>query len=183
MGAIVKGFERSNPLFSLCGLNCGLCSMRLGGHCSGCGYGNQSCRIARCSIEHGKPEYCFLCNEYPCPKYDGIDEYDSFITHKNQKSDLTKAQSIGIDAYNCEQTEKAKLLNILLSDYNAGREKTLYCLAVNLLEAHDIKAVLEKAEADLNPDGLSLKEKATYVSDLLRKTAKTKSIELKLRKK
>lgn len=41
----MKGFERKNQLFSLCGLNCGLCPMLLGNYCGGCGNGNQSCRI------------------------------------------------------------------------------------------------------------------------------------------
>ena len=50
----MKGFERKNQLFSLCGLNCGLCPMFLGKHCGGCGNGNQSCGIAKCSLEHGK---------------------------------------------------------------------------------------------------------------------------------
>ena len=46
----MKGFERKNQLFSLCGLNCGLCPMRLGNYCGGCGNGNQSCGIAKCSL-------------------------------------------------------------------------------------------------------------------------------------
>ncbi|MDI2891163.1 DUF3795 domain-containing protein, partial [Clostridioides difficile] len=33
----MKGFERKNQLFSLCGLNCGLCPMLLGNYCGGCG--------------------------------------------------------------------------------------------------------------------------------------------------
>ena len=41
----MKGFERKNQLFSLCGLNCGLCPMRLGNYCGGCGNGNQSCEL------------------------------------------------------------------------------------------------------------------------------------------
>ena len=51
----MKGFNRKNQLFSLCGLNCGLCPMFLSKHCPGCGggEGNQSCKIARCSMEHG----------------------------------------------------------------------------------------------------------------------------------
>ena len=34
----MKGFTRDNPYFSLCGLNCKLCSMNLAGHCGGCVY-------------------------------------------------------------------------------------------------------------------------------------------------
>ena len=81
----MKGFKRENQLLSLCGLNCGLCPMFLGNHCGGCGNGNQSCKIARCSIEHGGIEYCFECSEYQCETYQHIDEFDSFITHRRQK--------------------------------------------------------------------------------------------------
>ena len=92
----MKGFERENKLFSLCGLNCGLCPMFIGKYCGGCGHGNQSCVIAKCSLKHGEIEYCFECENYPCEKYQCIDEYDSFITHKRQKTDLDKAQRIGV---------------------------------------------------------------------------------------
>ena len=81
----MKGFERSNQLLSLCGLNCGLCPMLLGNHCGGCGNGNQSCKIAKCSLEHGKIEYCYECNNYPCEKHKHIDEYDS-LSHTSGKS-------------------------------------------------------------------------------------------------
>ncbi len=177
----MKNFNRQNPLFSLCGLNCGLCSMKLGGYCPGCGQGNKPCKAARCSIEHNV-EYCFQCNEYPCPIYDHADESDSFITHRNQMTDMEKAKQIGMEAYNVEQTEKVELLNVLLSEYNSGREKTLYCLAVNLLEVDEIKNVLEKGSDYSELTDMSLKEKAVYVSNYIRQLAQKKNIELKLRK-
>lgn len=93
----MKGFERKNQLFSLCGLNCRLCPMLLGNYCGGCGNGNQSCRIAKCSLEHGQIEYCYECRQYPCEKYQHIDDYDSFITHKRRKADLERAKNIGIE--------------------------------------------------------------------------------------
>ena len=98
----MKGFNRQNQLFSLCGLNCGLCPMFLNKSCPGCGggEGNQSCKIARCSMEHGGVEYCFQCSEYPCEKYDHIDDFDSFITHRRRKADLEKARQSGMEAYN-----------------------------------------------------------------------------------
>lgn len=114
----MKGFVRNNKYFSLCGLNCGLCPMNLSGHCSGCGVDNQSCKLARCSMEHGSIEYCFQCPEFPCQKYKHIADYDSFITHQNQMADIEKAQRIGIDAYNSEQIEKQQILDLLLSNYN-----------------------------------------------------------------
>ena len=103
---MMKGFERKSQLLSLCGLNCGLCPMFLGSYCGGCGNGNQSCRIARCSLAHGGIEYCYECGSYPCEQYRHIDEYDSFITHQRQKSDLERAQHVGIERYHLEQRER-----------------------------------------------------------------------------
>jgi len=98
-------------------------------------------------------------------------------------TDMEKAKQIGIEAYNAEQAEKVKLLNVLLSDYNSGREKTLYCLAVNLFAVDEIKSVLEKASEYTAFADISLKEKAVYVSNLLRQLAQQKNVELKLRKR
>ena len=181
----MKGFERSNQLFSLCGLNCGLCSMHLGGHCPGCGggSGNQSCKIARCSLEHGKIEYCCECGEYPCSHYELIDSFDSFITHRHQKEDLRKAMRIGIENYNAEQKEKAEILRILLSDYNDGRRKSFYCAAVNLLDLTDIKNIMKQITENGTSAGLTVKERCSYAAGLFERTAREKNIELKLRKK
>ena len=142
----MKGFQRNNPYFSLCGLNCKLCPMNLSGHCGGCGFGNQSCFIARCSLAHGGVAYCFECPEYPCARYDRIDEYDSFITHRHQKSDMEKMRQIGEDAYNAEQLEKRAILDKLLSEHNDGRRKTLYCTAVNLMELEDLRRIMEQID-------------------------------------
>ena len=177
----MKGFNRENPLFSLCGLNCGLCSMHLSGHCGGCGFGNQSCSLARCSLEHGPVEYCFQCGKYPCDKYERIDEYDSFITHQRQKSDLQKAQQIGIENYNAEQVKKAGILTHLLNQYNDGRKKSLFCLAVNLLELDALTAIIQQADAMTSE--MSIKEKAAFISALLQQCADRNNIELQLKRK
>ncbi len=44
-----EAFNRTDGLFSLCGLNCGLCPMQIRGDCSGCFNGStcyRSCPIA-----------------------------------------------------------------------------------------------------------------------------------------
>ena len=88
----MKGFTRECTKFSLCGLNCALCSMRVGGYCPGCGggEGNQSCRMARCSLEHGGLQFCRDCAEYPCGLYAGFDESDSFVPHSSRERDLAQ---------------------------------------------------------------------------------------------
>ena len=97
----MKGFTRNETRFSLCGLNCGLCSMHLGGYCPGCGggAGNQSCAIARCSLDHGSVPFCWECPEYPCAHYEGFDDADSFVPHRNRKQDIAQVQALGLEAY------------------------------------------------------------------------------------
>ena len=49
-----------------------------------------------------------------------MDDYDSFITHRNQKRDLEKLLTIGEEAYIEEQKEKRQILDRLSADYNDG---------------------------------------------------------------
>lgn len=179
----MKGFERKNQLFSLCGLNCGLCPMLLGNHCGGCGNGNQSCKIARCSLEHGKIEYCYECNQYPCEKYQRTDEYDIFITSRRRKTDLERAENIGIEQYNLEQQEKVQILSYLLSNYNDGHRKNFFCVAVNLLELPEIREALMQIQSNDGLPSLPFKEQCQYVAEVFQKIADRKNIKLKLIKK
>lgn len=181
----MKDFERNNQFLSLCGLNCVLCPMFIGKNCPGCGggEGNQSCKITRCSMEHGRIEYCFQCGDYPCEKFSHIDDFDSFITHRNQKADLEKAKQIGIEKYNEEQKEKMRILEHLLSEYNDGRKKTLFCAAVNLFGLSDLKHLLAQLESYCESAGCTIKEKSTFASKLTKEIASQRGIELALRKK
>lgn len=179
----MNGFTRKDQLLSLCGLNCGLCTMRLGGHCGGCGNGNQTCPIARCSLAHGGVNYCFACGQYPCERCQGDEEYDVFITRQRRKADLEKAREIGVEAYNEEQRKKVTILETLLSRYNDGRRKTFFSVAVNLLELPELEQSLARIEEwDTQPDR-SLKERSAYAVSVLTEIAEKHGLELKLRKK
>lgn len=179
----MKNFTRKNQLFSLCGLNCGLCPMYLGKHCGGCGNGNQSCKIARCSLDHGKIEYCYECENYICERYNGIDEFDSFITHKNQIADLEKAKIMGIKQYNNEQLEKIEILNTLLNQYNDGRKKTFYCVAVNILDLSELRELMSQISQEKTFETLNEIEKCNYVYELFQSMSKELNIDFKLRRK
>lgn len=181
----MKNFHRSDLLFSLCGLNCGLCPMNLGGYCPGCGGGpgNQPCAIARCRRDHGGVEYCWQCADYPCPTYGREDQYDSFITHRGRLRDLERCRTIGPQAYQAEQREKIALLRELLAHYNDGRKKTLFCAAVNLLDLAALGRVTARLRADALPDAVPLKERAARAAALLQAEAETAGVSLKLRRK
>ncbi len=179
----MKDYRRQYPLFSLCGLNCGLCPMFIGKYCPGCGGGpgNQPCAIVRCSCKRDGIEYCYQCTEYPCDKYEGIDAYDSFITHRNQLKDFEKVRKNGIEAYQSELIEKMGILDYLLANFNDGRRKSFFCIAVNLLELQDLKTAMGQIPAEAND--LPLKEKSAYVANLLQAVAAERNVQLKLNKK
>ena len=181
----MKNFHREDLLFSLCGLNCALCPMKLDKYCPGCGggAGNQGCAFARCSLQRGGLEYCYQCEAFPCPSYDGIEEFDSFITHRNQLGDMAKMKEIGVEAYHAELGEKAEMLHYLLRHFNDGRRKTFFCVAVNLLPLADCKEALEQIEASISSRELSLKERAAIGVKVFQAMAERRNIVLKLNKK
>lgn len=181
----MKGFTREETRFSLCGLNCALCSMHLGGYCPGCGggAGNQSCAIAKCSLEHGGIQFCWECPEYPCSRYDGFDDGDSFVPHRNRQQDIALAREVELDAYLTQLEEKRAVLDELLAGYNDGRRKTLFNMATYLLPIEDLRSV--KAALDCRPElaKQSVKERALVAVELLQEAADRLGISLKLNKK
>ena len=76
-----------------------------------------------------------------------------------------------------------EILNTLLSNYNDGRKKTFYCVAVNLLELSEVKHVIRQIADAKDLERLSLKGKSAFVVELFQQIAKEKNIELKLLKK
>lgn len=93
---------------------------------------------------------------------------------------MEKARSIGIEAYNREQQEKIEILQELLEQYNDGRKKTLFCLAVNLLELPSLRQGMEAIRSQ--GQGLDAKARGTLASTVLHRIAAAQGVELKLRK-
>ena len=127
-------------------------------------------------------EFCYLCDEFPCKRFDGVDRSDSFITHKNQLLDLKKAKDIGIGAYAKELNEKISILETLLANYDDGRRKSFFCIAINHLGLQDVKNTFTLIELEVSPEH-TIKERAAVAVHLLQATADKQGISLKLRKK
>ena len=134
-------------------------------------------------MEHNGVEYCCQCREYPCEKYEHIDDFDSFITHRNRRGDLEKVRQFGAEVYITEQMEKIKILDILLSGYNDGRKKTLFCVAVNLLNLQELKEALREIESRPDVETLTLKEKSAFAAGVLSEIASRRKVDLKLHRK
>jgi len=94
---------------------------------------------------------------------------------------MEKAKRIGMDAYKAGLDEKIGIVERLLKNYDDGRHKGFICLAVNLLDLQDVKAVMARVADEANPD-MSLKEKAKAAARLFDETARQRGILLKLRK-
>lgn len=180
---MTKEFKRDDLLFSLCGLNCSLCPMFVHKSCTGCIKDSMCyniCDIVPCSIEHGLVDYCFECGEYPCNKYDGIDENDSLMTHINQLKDIQKAKTLGIERYNQIQSQKVQILHRLLEDYNYDNNELFFCTSVNLLPLDNLLSVVNNL--DETTEKMTPEQRYTYLKDRLFECANNQNIRIELRK-
>ncbi|MBN1698781.1 MAG: DUF3795 domain-containing protein [Spirochaetales bacterium] len=185
----MKLYTRTYPLFSLCGLNCGLCpryQTEGSSKCPGCGgpdfhLKHPSCPVITCSRKHDNVEYCFQCRSYPCERYKNTGTLDSFITYKNVLADLEKAER-DLDAYKSVLTEKIMILEKLVKTYNDGRKKNYYCIAVNLLELVDVKNIMKTVESDIDNRDISHKDKIHKVIEMFEEKAKKNKIDITLRR-
>jgi len=148
----MKEYNRKNPQFSLCGLNCCLCPrFRTTGssRCPGCGGADfyekhPACGVISCSQRHDGVEYCFQCSAYPCNRYTGLNEKDSFITYLHVPTDMDTAKDIGLENYLDQLSKKSHILDILLDEWDSGRLKSYFCLAVNLLPLADLETAMSE---------------------------------------
>lgn len=183
-------YKRKYPLFALCGLNCGLCPrFQTDGtsKCPGCGgldfhLKHPTCAVINCNRKHDNVEYCFQCSSYPCEKYSEPSKVDSFITYKNVISDFEKVEKIGIENFKEEINKKVKILEFLIKNFNDGKRKNFYCLAVNLLSLQDIESIIQRIDSEVNQLDTDNKKRIEFVIELFQSIAKTNNIELKLSK-
>ena len=87
-----------------------------------------------------------------------------------------------MEAYHEQLEQKALILQALLRDFNDGRRKSYFCLAVNLLDLQSLQAITERLKAQITAE-MTLKERAAAAVKLLEEAAQRQGIVLKLRKK
>ena len=96
---------------------------------------------------------------------------------------MERARQIGVEAYSGEQREKIEILHYLLANFNDGRRKNFFCVAVNLLELSELREAIEQIRANDELPSLSLKAQALYAAEVLQKIAGRRNINLKLTRK
>ena len=171
----MPNFQRADPRFFPCGLNCGLRLMYADGYCPGRGGGNRACALARGGQELGELEYCFLCGEYPCALYANRDDWDAVSFIASQR----RARGMGMVAYRAELDGKMEILQCLLNTCNDGRPKSLFALAAILLPPNDLR----RAQTALIQMDAALPQRAQKAAQILHESARIRGVALRLRKK
>jgi hypothetical protein len=97
-------------------------------------------------------------------------------------SDFEKAKRDGIERYAEALNEKIKILEFLIENYNDGKSKGFYCLAVNLLEPDALRDVMQRIREEIGISDAPMKEKIGQIRSSLESSAAEAGLELKLRK-
>jgi len=184
------------PTLGCCGLDCGLCpryytegSSRCPG-CCGPDFSNRhpSCGHITCCVKKENLEVCAQCDDFPCSKFDswfGNEAYDSFITHKKTESNLYFIKKHGVEKFIEKQRERIKLLEEMLKEFNEGRSRSYYCIAVALLSVDDVKKSIDSAKKEVKTVDVrkdDVKSKARILRKSIQVVADKEGIDLKLRK-
>ena len=118
---------------------------------------------------------------FPCEKYTKPNTSDSFISYNNVNTDLEKAKCDIIN-YKSELNEKVEILRFLLDNFNDGKRKNFYCLAVNLLELEDLREIAAEIKDKISSMASSDKDKIQNIVLLLQNKAGEYGVDIKLRK-
>jgi hypothetical protein len=180
------------PTISACGLDCVLCPRYYTegkSRCGGCGSEYSpaviGCKVFRCCVKEKGLGICAECSDYPCPKFEGIDAADSFITHQKMATNLRSIKEFGIETFLDEQEDRRSLLVGMLDEYNDGRSKSFFCVATTLLPIETLKASMEDAKRRAIEDSIEeedKKGKAMILKSSLNEAAMKKNVDLELRK-
>ena len=175
----------------ICGLSCRLCpryQTEAKSRCTGCKSENRmavGCPFITCAIKKKGIEFCWDCEENEtCEKWrkhrEAGGKADSFKCYQKLEDDIIFIQKHGIIEFEKVQKTREKLLKEMLQNFNEGRSKNYYCIAVTIFEIEELKMALTKAKK--NSVGLEIKDKSTILHSVLDEIAQKKNYCLKLRK-
>jgi len=183
--------EIKYPEIGICGLSCRLCPnyhMTTESRCSGCkseGRMTVGCPFITCAVKKKGIGFCWDCGEnQTCQKWkkhrDAGKKNDSFKCYQKLEDDIAFIRKNGVAEFEKSQKVREQLLQVMLQQFNEGRSKSYYCIAVTVLEIAELKEALDKATK--GSEGLALKEKSKLLHSMLDDIAARKHYYLKLRK-
>ena len=173
-----------------CGIDCGLCPRfytKGNSVCPGCGGLNfkeihPSCGVLTCCVIKNEFETCADCKDFPCSRFktDGTG-CDSFVTHKKMLSNLEEIKIIGIEQFVDKQKVRIDILNALLTNFDDGRAKSLFCQTCALLPIDKLQEIYDELQKTVAK--VDLKERSKLARKLVTEMADTLGIDLKLNKR
>lgn len=179
------------PEIGICGLSCKLCPRyhtETKSKCGGCKSENRmavGCPFITCAVKKKGIEFCWDCEENKtCEKWKKHREFgkqhDTFKCYQKLEDNISFIQKHGVGEFEKVQKTREKLLKEMLQDFNEGRSKNYYCIAVTIFEIEELKKTLTKAKKD--SIGLEIKGKSKIIHSILGEIAERKNYCLKLRK-
>jgi hypothetical protein len=179
------------PEIGICGLSCRLCPhyhTEGASRCEGCKTGSRTgagCPFITCALKKKGIEFCWNCKENEtCEKWarhrEAAKKADSFKCYQKLEEDIACIQKNGIDEFEEMQKKREHLLKDMLREFNEGRSKSYYCIAVTVMEIGELEEALTKSDKDSK--GLGIKEKSKVLHSILDEIAEQRNYYLKLRK-
>ena len=182
---------KSNIEIGICGLSCRLCPAyhrETKSKCEGCKSEYRMgavCPFHTCAVKKKGIDFCGLCDENnTCAKWRKFREAgkqnDSFVCYQRLEDNIASIQRYGMEEFEKQQETREKLLRAILTEFNEGRSKSLYCIAATVLEIGELESVLENARK--KSTRLDIKAKSEVMHSLLNEIAHNRNYLLKLRK-
>lgn len=178
------------PEVGICGLSCRLCPWyhKDSNRCGGCKSEYRmavGCPFITCAVKKKGIEFCWECTENKiCKKWKKHREYgkkkDSFKCYQTLEDDISFILGNGLNEFIKQQKSREQILKEMLKNFNEGRSKSYYCIAVTVLEIDELKESLEKAKKETK--WMEIKEKSLFLHSILDEIAKKKNYHLRLRK-
>lgn len=92
-------------------------------------------------------------------------------------------ERVGVEAFENEQRQREGLLREMLSEFNEGRSKTFYSIAVTVLSIAELRSAIESAREQACSRSITdLREKSKLLHTQLDAIASAHSCRLSLRK-
>ncbi|MCW4044185.1 MAG: DUF3795 domain-containing protein [Candidatus Bathyarchaeota archaeon] len=175
----------------ICGLSCRLCPAyhrETKSKCGGCKSEfrmGATCPFHNCALKKKGVEFCGFCEESKtcerwCKHRESGKEHDSILSYQKVEDNIAFIHNNGLAQFEKEQKTREQLLKQMLTEFNEGRSKSLYCIAATVLEIGELEMVLEEARDKTK--GFDVKEKSETMHSLLDIVAVKKNYLLKLRK-
>ncbi len=180
-----------HPEIGICGLSCRLCpSYHAQGEsrCAGCKSASRmavGCPFITCAVKKRGIEFCWDCEEAEtCDKWrlhrEAGRKRDSFVCYQKLDDNIDFIRREGVKAFERTQKARENLLRDMLEEFNEGRSKTYYSIAVTVMEIEELKTALSQARR--MSSGMGIKCKSKLLHSLLDEIAESRNYLLKLRK-